>query len=186
MNVFSEESQFLIENWDTVEDILKAEKQLCAELASFLLSVRAKLVECDWWQDEWEFCSTGATQSYISNRNWKVGNNFAIWIGVEGFTPKAIFGVGTPPTLYVWVSGKRVNLVTLLSERIKASQHNTLGKVVTGSSGYVVKHAVEKCLPGDTDEFPQTVRRQIADFFTFYAKLLNSFDSAIQTQLAGD
>ena len=184
MSVFSEESILLAKNWDTVEDIFKAEKRLRGELSSLLLSIEPKLTRHDWWRDGWSFVPCQESQVYISNQNWWVDDDFAVWIGVEGFTPQAIFGMESPPTLYVWVAGKHYDLAQMLAEEIEKSESEPLGEIDHRTSGYVVKHAVRKCLPEGIEEFGEVVRKQIADFFVYYAKVLWGLDAVIRSYLA--
>jgi hypothetical protein len=186
MSVFSEESLLLIKNWDTVEDILKAHERLGEELASLLLSIESELARYDWWsRDGWTFVPYQRLQVYISNQKWRLpSGNFAVWIGVEGFTSSAIFGMGSPPTLYVWVGGKQYDLARILAERIEESEGEVLGDIDRRESGYAVKHAVRKCLPEEAEGFDEVVRSQISDFFVHYAKVLWRLDAVIEAYLA--
>ncbi len=182
MTLFSEESKLLIENWDAVEGILEAEKQLHVELSSVLRSVEPELVARDWWQAGWAFVLSDE-QAYISKHCWQVEDNYAVWIGIENFSPESIFGMETPPSLYVWVSGKRNDLAQMLAEKIRKSKSKLLGEIDNRVSGYVVRLAVKKYLPGDLDHYVQDVKTQVIGFLTHYAEVLSQFDSEIKTYL---
>lgn len=96
MNQLSEESQLLVENWETVEDILDAVDHLEEELSSLLTSVESDLAEQDWWEDGWRFVPHRDDQVYIAREDWRVEHRFLIWIGVEKFVPKRVFGTRSP------------------------------------------------------------------------------------------
>lgn len=186
MSVLSEESLLLARNWDTVEDILKAEERLGEELSSLLLSIEPELTRYDWWsRDGWTFVQYQGSQVYISNQKWRTpSGGFAIWIGVEGFTPRAIFGTESPPRLYVWVAGRQYDLAQILAEKIEESEGEVLGEIDHRETGYAVKHAVRKCLPEEVEAFDKVVRGQIVEFFVQYAKVLWRLDAVIQGYLA--
>jgi len=129
MTEFSEEDRLLIEDWDTVEDLLEAAQRLRVKLFAVLESIEPDLRATDWWRDGWAFVRKGTTQVYISNQAWRSDGDYAIWIGVEEFTPDAVFGSGTPPVLYVWVSGKRYELKKQLAEAIVNGEHDMAGEV---------------------------------------------------------
>lgn len=181
--MFSEESILLVKNWDTVRDIFEAEKQLRRELSYLLLTIESELIRNDWWRDAWVFVKYQESQVYISNQNWRSNDELVVWIGVEGFVPERIFGMELPPTLYVWVSGKRYDLAQMLAEQIEKSEYEILGEIDHRSSGYVVKHAVRKCLPEEIEEFGEFVHKQILDFFIHYAKTIGRFDRIIKNYL---
>ena len=66
MSWLSEESLLLVRNWDTFEDILKAEKRLRGELSHLLFSIESNLRHHDWWEDGWHFVQHREDQVYIS------------------------------------------------------------------------------------------------------------------------
>lgn len=183
MNIFSEESKLLVKNWDTVEDIFNAEKRLRKEMSDLLLSIEPQLSKNSWWQNGWVFNQYQESQVYISNQHWQINNDFAIWIGVENFTPTHIFGVESPPTLYVWTAKKQYDLAQMLVEQIEKSEYKVLGEVDHRVSGYVVKANVKKCLPEEVEEFGEVTRKQIVDFFTHSARLLWNLNTTIQNYL---
>ena len=181
METFSEESLLLIKHWDTVQDILDAEKRLRGEFQSVLVSLEPELAKNDWWSDGWAFVKQGV---YISNEAWRSGDDYVIWIGVEGFTAERLFGIESPPLLYVWVSGRRHDLVRILTGQIGRSESEVLGEIDHSlSSGYVVRKPVQKCLSEQIGDFDQIIRRPILDFLVHYAKVLRSFDRAIRDHL---
>jgi hypothetical protein len=185
MAQLSEESLLLVENWETVEDILKAVDRLTAEVSSVLHSVESELVEQDWWEQGWYFVPYRDNQVYISREDWKLTKSYLIWIGVERFDPERLFGTPSPPQFYVWVLKKHSQLAAALAEAIAESEEDVLGEVDHTQSGYVVKHPVPKYLPGEIDGFEESVIRQIARFFAHWAQALSSFDEMIQHYIAG-
>ena len=55
MSSFSDESVFLIENWDDLQHVLSAEKHLRNEVKALLHAVEPALSEYSWWQHGWVF-----------------------------------------------------------------------------------------------------------------------------------
>lgn len=70
MKFFSDESKLLAKNWETYQELLKAEQTLRTELQNFLESLEADLVKNSWWQNQWNFIVYEETEIYISNANW--------------------------------------------------------------------------------------------------------------------
>jgi hypothetical protein len=185
MNWLAEESLLLVRNWDTVEDILKAEKGLRGELSHLLFSTESNLRQHDWWEDGWHFVQHREDQVYISREEWQVDGTFLVWIGVEAFTPERVFGTqSSPPQLYVWVARNQCDLAQTLAEAIEASEGEPLGEIDHRQTGYVVKYPVQKCLSENVEEFDNIVSWQITDFFAHYARVLSRFDGVIQDHVA--
>jgi hypothetical protein len=184
MSWLSEESLLLAENWDTVEDILKAKDRLGSELSKLLLSVESELSRHDWWGDGWRFIQYRENQVYVSREDWRLDGAFLVWIGVEMFGPEGLFGTASSPQLYVWVGRKQHDLAQTLAEAIEESEGETLGEIDHRETGYVVKHPVQKCVPGEVEGFDDVVRGQIAEFFAHYAKVLSRFDGMIQDRIS--
>lgn len=184
MKWLSEESRLLVENWETVEDIFQAVERLQAELSSLLGSTKDRLAEVHWWRDEWRFVPHTSAQVYISRADWWVDGAFLIWIGVEGFTPKAVFGGDSSPQLYVWVQNNQNDLAQVLAEAVETGGVDTLGNVDHSQSAYIVKHALAECLPGRVDGFEEDVTRQIVDFFGHWAQVLSRFNGMVRRYIA--
>jgi hypothetical protein len=183
MSWLSEESLLLAKNWDTVEEIFEAEQRLRRELATLLHSVEREVSKRDWWQRGWVFVRHHDTQVYISHSKWQVDDVYTVWIGVEDFTPRSVFGMDSPPTLYVWVTRKQYELAQALAREIEEIEAEVLGELDHRISGYVVKHSVSKCLPEEVDEFAARTRHQIAEFFAHYAQVLWQLDGVIEDYL---
>ena len=185
MSRLSEESLLLIENWHTVEDILRAVERLQEELSALLHGVEAELAEEEWWSDGWFFVPHANDQVYISKESWKGKQSGLVWIGLERFRPTRLFGRTSPPRFYVWVLQKHPRLARSLAEAIERSDEETLGEIDQTKSPYVVKHLMRKCVPGETQGIEEEVRGQIVEFFAHYATLLSDFDGMIQEYRAG-
>jgi hypothetical protein len=183
MEWLSEESLLLAKNWDTVEDIFRAEKRLREEMSSFLLSLEQELVQQDWWDEDWTFVRYRDNQVFISCRNWRIEDKSLVWIGVWMFDPERVFGTESPPSLYVWVGRKQYDLAQMLAEAIEEDEDEVLGEIDHRTKGYVVKHALQKCLPGEVDGYADLARQQIIDFFAYYAKLLRNYNGLIQDRI---
>lgn len=184
---FSEESLLVAKNWETVADIVKAVEKLRNELAKLLRSLEADLVKQDWWNEGWEAVENSVSEAYIANERWDLGStysDYAVWIGVEGFSPERIFGQETPPILYVWVSNRRNDLAQRLAKELgQSGDWEILGEIDTRATGYVVRDYVQKCLPEEVETYGEIIRPQIIEFLSHYADVMMQLAPIIQNYL---
>ena len=172
---FSEESRLLVGNWSVVQEIHRAEANLGSELRKFLFSVESRLNEAAWWDSGWVFRRYRDDQIYIARSEWLRNDKHVMWIGVEGFTPDALFGSDSCATLYVWVLGKHAQLAQSLSQTLMSDED----VVTKEGSRYVVKTSLRKCLPEELDTFAQVIGDPILDFMERYASMHESFTQAL-------
>jgi hypothetical protein len=67
-----------------------------------------------------------------------------------------------------------------LAEELDKGNNILFGQVSPGEkTGYIVKQFLAKCLPEDIDKFENTFKKQIIDFMTHYARVLNSYGHII-------
>ena len=182
MQLFSDESALLIRNWETVRDILNAEKQLRKELNSCLVSLEKELVRRQRLINGWVFVKHADNQVYISNKKWVSENQYIVWIGVEYFNPDNVFGNDIPPNLYIWTPRKHYDLAKELIEQLQESDFEIYGDVDNREkSGYIVRYAVRKYLEEeDLDEYVISIRSQILEFMTHYMDVLDKLNSVIE------
>lgn len=169
MSTFSEESRFLLKNWDRVAELIEATDSCKEELAAYLHSVEGILRAEGWWDKDLEFVPYNDDQCYISKKEWRDDDSQMIWIGVENFTPDAIFSATSPPTCYLWVQSPRVAEIAdaLLAYVKRDSELKQL--LVTGRSGQKTRYLLEKRLrrwyPEELEQFASGAPlREIADF----------------------
>ena len=170
MNILSDESRLLIDKWETVEGVLRAKQQLEKELAALLFSVEDQLRAKTWWDDGWRFVKHSNSQVHITRREWIEGDEHIIMIGIESFSAEHLFGSESPPTPYVWVSGKRRVLVEGLCTVLR-DRGDLPGEVERPTSGYVVRDTLRTCLPDELDTFLPEAVAQIVTFIESYAQL---------------
>ena len=191
---FSDASRLLVQNWDVVKEVHKAEGELSARLRDFLFAFEQRFAKCQWWGADWRFIREADTQIYIGHNAWKRTDGYAIWIGVENFSAEALFGTDTFASLYVWVEGKRPQLVSALRRTLE-DETDIIGGIQTrGNSAYVVITPLRKCLPEELDTFDDVVGTPIVDFFSSYAaraalftRVLNDIDTGeIEQRPEGD
>lgn len=184
MSWLSEESLLLAENWNTVEDILRVKQRLGGELSDLLLSLESQLSQRDWWQDGWRFVPYRKDQVYISKEQWRLGKSFLIWIGVTQLSPERVFGESSSPQLYVWVLSKHRALAQVLADAIEDREDEPLGDIDHNQTGYVVRQDLQSCMPEEAAGFDRVARRQIVDFFGYYAEILSDLDDLIQGHIS--
>lgn len=176
---FSESSRLLIENWDIVKEIHESEAALTAELRDYLFSIQQQLVGLPWWDDQWAFERHNDSQVYIARRDWVIGDEYAFWIGLEGFTPEALFGTESCASLYIWVTGAAAGLVSSLRDLV-ARHEEIVGELSAKQNRYVVKSALRKCLPEEIDRFDEVYGEPILKFFDHYGRLHPDFTAAFR------
>lgn len=182
MKFFSDESKLLAKNWETYQELLKAEQTLRTELQNFLESLEADLVKNSWWQNQWNFIVYEETEIYISNANWvSPYDEYIILIGVEGLTPERLFGMDNPPRLYVKSSD--YNLGELLIEKLKEEETLKQGDIDYSSSRYLVTHPL-KVLPNEVEKFDKVVRQPALEFLSYYATTLEKHTELIEKALS--
>jgi len=178
---FSEESAFVTENWETVQDIVRAVKGLEEELSAFLDLLGAELQQRDWWTTDWEFRQWEPEASvYISRRPWAWAKDYAVEIGIEGFSTEGLFGDADPPQLFVWCQPRLKELAAELAARLDSEEGTAVG-VLTRKPGseYVVVQLLPKCLSGDLEAYAEAVREQALEFIDHYAQVMPKYDELI-------
>ena len=159
---FSEESEFVIHNWSTIEKLLSSISVARTELNNLALNLENELANRDWWTDDLVFNSKGL---YISNKKWQVDAFYRVWIGVEGFTIEGLFGNNYPAQCYLWVGGSenKDQVISDLREIVTHKSH--LEKYCDSkSSSYVLKKTLPK-LTGIADARLSTlIEDDVANF----------------------
>lgn len=176
---FSESSRLLIENWDIVKEIHESEAALASELRDYLFSLEQQLAEMPWWDDQWAFERYRDSQVYIARHEWAIGDEYAFWIGLEEFTPEALFGTDSCASLYIWVTGSAAGLVSSLRDLV-AGHEGIVGELSAKQNRYIVKSALRKCLPEELDRFDEVYGEPILKFFDHYGGLHQEFTAALQ------
>ncbi|MBA7477582.1 hypothetical protein ES707_12993 [subsurface metagenome] len=185
MSIFSDESVLLIKNWEAVRDIINAKQRLEKEMTQFLHSLEMDFKKTDWWHNRWVFTKYSWNGVYISKRDWELDKEYAVWIGVQTFTPENLFGYEANAELYVWVPAKWRNLTVQLTEQVADKESDIIGEIaVKASSGYIIRHAVTQCLPEEIDSFEERTRSQIINFIAHYAHVIEKYDRLIKESLA--
>lgn len=184
MDTFSEESQLLISNWETVEDILRAKERLATELSAFLASLESDLKKEPWWQGDWQFVEWSDTEVCTNNAKWQVAGESAIELGVEEFTPEAVFGMAKAPQLYIWAGRDTPKLRDRLIAEIEQREADDMGSAqISSKKRYVLEQPLRKCLPGEGEECVNQLREQIVGFLRHWAGVLSDLDSTINEYL---
>jgi len=176
---FADASRLLIENWDIVKQIHESEGTLASELRDFLFSIETDLTARDWWSDQWHFERYQDSQVYIVHDSWKRAEDYAIWLGVERFTPEALFGTDAYASMYVWVSGGFPQLLAPLRQLL-ANRGDCAGDISAKANRYVVTSPLRKCLPEEIDGFSEVVGGPILEFFDYHAGLAGSYGQALE------
>jgi len=176
--MLSQSSKLLVRQWDVVQEIFQAEKQLRREMTALLTGLKADLLTMPWWREGWVFVTEEDKQVYISRKSWHSSNAYVLWIGIEEFTPESLFGSDSSAYLYVWANGKRQALADDLTGRLRSDGTPILGDI-GDDDFYIISQPLPKCLPDEVDTFETMVRERILDFFNHYAPILSRLDDVI-------
>lgn len=182
MAYFSEESVFIAQNWDTVQDILKAMESLEQDLSTVRKSLASDLQRSDEWQHGWLFCEWEPSASVYASRScWSWGKDYVLQVGIEGFEAGCVFGDGDPPQLYVWCPPKLEGLVEELVARLKREPEPVVGALnYQPKSGYVVTELPPPYSSGDLEAYAETIRERALAFIDHYAQCLMRHDRLIR------
>lgn len=168
MITFSEESRFLLKNWDRVAELMDAADACGEELQAYLDSVEDILRAEPWWGTDLEFITLSGGQCYVSKKDWEVDDAHVIWIGVEDFSPDAIFSATSPPSCYLWLQSRAAGIADSLLDCV---QRDAELKLLIGSgtygqkARYLLRKKLRRWYPEELDEFASGAPlREIADF----------------------
>jgi len=184
---FSEESVFVAENWETVQDILAAVKGLEEDMSAFLDSLAEEVQGRDWWQEGWECRRPNNLEMYVSRVAWRFGKDHAVWIGVEALNPDSVFGDDDAPLLYVWTPEHLKPSNAELVSRLASGSQPVLGRLdYKTDSDYVVIDPVPKCPPRELETYAHAVREQVLEFIDHYAGVMMQYDDVIRSMADED
>jgi hypothetical protein len=186
MKGFSEESVLIATHWTTVLKIMEARERIARELQAILSSVEADLKTLPWWGPGWRSWPDGDLGFFVSNLDWHSDEGGeVVWLGVYDFDPDHVFGIQTPPHLYVgFPEGCEDLKLALLGHW---GSQREVGIRCDEDSPYPIVQDLPKCLEEESAvrAYPQVVREQMLDFFTRYATRLMDADELIREHLPG-
>lgn len=180
----SDEALILVRNWDTVSSILEAINDLKKTLALRLHSLEQDFVREEWWKNEWSFICQNAQQVYVVRKAFRTKEQDPVWVGVEGFTPAALFGNDDSSQLYVWVAGNRTSLAQTLAKMISENGTDIPGTIDKKQTSYVVRGQVQKYIDGEVDAYLAEVGKQIRGFISFYGAFFTHNTAAIEKMIS--
>lgn len=187
MEHFSEESKFIAENWQTVQDILAAAEAFEEEIRQLFMSLEDDVRDEEWWDDNWRFGLYGSADVNIGREEWAAeegaaGSDNIVTIGLRKFGIDTVVGHGAGSAeFYVYVKNGWTELSEALVDAIAAHiadlpQGHTLGS----SSTRIVTAPLRKCLPGMIEDYPELAKQQALEFFGLYAPMLFELNDLIQ------
>jgi hypothetical protein len=181
---FSKESILLIKNWDTLEDIQRSYTNLESELSNLLQSIKYELEKRTWWNSNWIYQIYKPDQNYITRKEWQIGTFDFLWIGIESYGVKNVFGEESVPRMYVWINNDKGGFAKKIVEEIQRDKKKVLGELdIRAGNGYIAHTAAQKCLPDQLESYPDTFKQQMLDFYDFWVKRLEPFELIIQEYL---
>ncbi len=177
---FSDASRLLVGNWDIVKEIHESEADLAAELRGYLFSLEKRLANLEWWDSQWDFVRYQDSQVYIAHSEWRLHDEYALWIGLESFTPEALFGTDGFASLYIWVTGAASELVSPLRDLL-SGRSDLIGDLSARANRFVIKSPLRKCLPEELDDFDEIYGEQALKFFDYYGRLRPEFTAILHS-----
>lgn len=181
MRKFTELDKFLVKNHENINKLFIAADSLQSLLMDF---IEDNVSQSDWWNENWDIKQYSKGQVYIINKDWIIKNEHIIWIGIEYFTIERIFNSKNPllcPRFYVWVQGKRQELVYMLRDLLQ-SRKDLIGNIINKpTSSYVVKHDLDILLIEDMMNFKDIIGPKISTFFSYYAYFTEDFTNILKS-----
>jgi hypothetical protein len=178
------ETKLLIQHWAAVEEIIRANDNLHVQLTELLLSIGSDLTKKDWWSEKWNFVDRSPGQVFIAHNHWRYEKtNYAIWIGIEGFCPSALFGKETFQfaQLYVYTPLGDKEFISEIRQLFRGRKIR--GSVEEKCANYIIKDFLPKILPSQSDDFEMIVRDRVIEFFSFFAKEETGITEIVTRQL---
>lgn len=170
---FSEESIFVLKNWDIIQKLKLSEVKLKDEFTKYLCSLEDNLKKEKWWNKNLVFEKFDRQQVFISRKEWKYDNEYAIWIGVENFTLETFLDPDKPNAQsYLWVQGP--NQEKLFADLLKKYERKEIFKEFianaqkekpTEEGRYVLINYLRKYTEEESEEIISgKLLNEIADF----------------------
>ena len=149
MKSFSEESIFLLQNWNVVEKLQVSIKYLEKEISNKISNMGQELQDKNWWNSEKIDYSDGKDQLYFYNKNW--GEN--IVIGIEHFGIGSLLGsLDGQANCYLWVENPQRDVIEpALTKMLKKNEY--FNNYYSSASGYIVKKYFKKYTEVDYEDF---------------------------------
>jgi hypothetical protein len=116
-----------------------------------------------------------------------LGRSNLIGVGVMGFVPEAVFGVGAPPYVSVWVHpGRQPLLGQGVATAIASRELGRPGDNVQpdAADGEVVWTALPQWSRPTAGGYPDLVRAEALSFIDHYARVLIDLDDLIREHLS--
>jgi len=185
MGFLREESVFIAENWESVQDIVAALKTLDEDLFAVIKSLEMDLRDREWWGEGWQFHPWPDTAEVsVARSDWPWRKEQAVHIGIEGFSGERVFGYETPPQVYVWCPPGLTALVEELVARL-AKEELPVGVLHREvNSDYVVTELLPQYASGSVDEYCEMIRERSLAFIDFYAQEILKHDKLIKRVIA--
>ena len=171
MKSFSEESIFLLQNWNVVEKLQVSIKSLEKEILNKISNMGQELQDKNWWNSEIDY--TEAKHGlFFANNNW----NEKILIGIEHFRTESLLGSSdfeSPCYLYVFPGPQRDVIISELKTMLKKDKY--FNKYYSSAANYILKKYFKKYTEVDYEDFIKD------DSFVEYIEFLEKVYLTIQS-----
>lgn len=181
VDFFREESAFIAENWETVQDIIASIKSLDEDLFAVLASLETDLCTRDWWGDEWQFQRwPDMAEVCITRVDWPWQKDHALQIGVERFSSSSVVGDDKPPQLYIWCPPQLTALIEELVARLREAEPPMGVLHRQPNSEYVLTYLVPQYTSGSMEDYAAGIRETTVAFMDRYAQEIAVHDKLIK------
>ncbi|MGM0494495.1 MAG: hypothetical protein ACQER1_16305 [Armatimonadota bacterium] len=181
---FSEESELLIQHWDTFQDVMRAYERLEEEEIPELVQWISRSIEDEPWSDGWELRGDNPLRVRYYNPNWMVDDSTVLNVGTGKLRPNALFGSDDPPELRVLVWAKYGEFAAQLLEEIERRRLLKIGEPEHNQVKVnIIYSPIQKCPPRSPEGYAEAVHGQALAFFEHYLPALMSLDDVIQEEL---
>jgi hypothetical protein len=182
----SQRSLFVGQHWHAAEQLATAARELRRDLCSTLLPLKTELSRRKWWSREWRFGVDSGTEPWVGHRSWRMRAGHALRMVVQNFVPDAVFGLGGPPWVAVWVDTRsQPGLAPALAQALAHGQRLRSDDVVElePKDGTIVWHPLPQYSREAANEYFDDVRQQAMAFVDHHATVLMDLHDLIGEHL---
>ena len=184
---FTEQSRFLLANYDRFGDLCGWAADLADQLTATLFATASEFLVEGWERDQ-----PGArTWFEITRPEWRTPSGAStLLLGCVRFSPEDLMGRGGWPFCYLYCRyGEEVRrdvpTVDEFRRRLAAELHWRPGLpgAPCDRGGYIRTAELPRCAPGDIDEYAQELSAFTRHFFRRYIAVLEELDAVISEHL---
>ena len=184
---FTEQSRFLLANYDRFGDLCGWAADLADQLTATLFATASEFLVDDWERD----LPGSRTWFQITRPEWRTPSGAStLLVGCYAFEPGNLMGRGGWPYCFLFcrdneIVNREVPGAQQLARRLAAELHGRpdLPGAPCDRGGYIRTAELPRCRPQDIDEYAQELSAFTRQFFSRYIAVLEELDAVIAEHL---